>query len=148
MRADIFVPDEQKYTDKVRYPAFNYEGKMYEICFSKIAPFAFSAVVWYQGESNTSEAESKIYGKQLEILIHSWREDLRDYSLPFSVVQIHELIPRLTEEWKRIQSEQKRVAARVPNTHLVVSRDVCETDVIHPKNKSRLAKRVYSSIYE
>ena len=148
VRADIYVPDEQKFRDKIEYPTFNYEGKMHDICFSKIAPFAVSAVVWYQGETNTSSAEAKIYGKQLEVLIHSWREELRDYSLPFAVVQIHDFPPRLTDEWKMVQSEQARIASITPNTSLVVSRDICETTEIHPKNKTLLAKRAYTALYE
>jgi sialate O-acetylesterase len=147
VRADIYVPDEQKFRDKIEYPTFNYEGKMHEVCFSKIAPFAVSAVVWYQGETNTASAEAKIYGRQLEVLIHSWREELRDYALPFAIVQIHDYTPRLSEEWKRVQSEQARVALRVPNASLVVSRDICETTEIHPKNKTLLAKRAYTAIY-
>lgn len=148
MRADLYVPDEQKFRDKFEYPTFNYEGKMYDICFSKIAPIAVSAVLWYQGETNTSSAEAKIYGKQLEVLIHSWREELRDFDLPFAVVQIHDFPPRLTEEWKTVQAEQARVSSEMPNTSLVVSRDICETTEIHPKNKSLLAKRAYCAIYE
>ena len=148
MRADIYVPDEQKFEDKVKYPTFNYEGKMYDICFSKIAPLAVSAVLWYQGETNVSCAEAKIYGKQLEVLIHSWREELRDFYLPFAVVQIHDFIYRFTDEWKTVQAEQARVASEMPNTSLVVSRDICETTEIHPKNKSPLAKRAYCAIYE
>ena len=148
MRADIYVPDEQKFRDKFEYPLFNYEGKMYEVCFSKIAPFAVSAVLWYQGETNNSSAEAKVYGKQLEALIHSWREELRDYELPFAVVQIHDYTPRLNDEWKAVQEAQALVASKVPNACLVVSRDICETTEIHPKNKTALAKRTYSEIYD
>lgn len=147
MRADIYVPDEKKFRDKMEYPLFNYEGKMYEVCFSKIAPFAVSSVVWYQGESNTSPAEADLYGRQLEVLIHSWREELRSYDLPFAVVQIHDFTPRLSDEWKKVQSEQARIAKKVPGTHLVVSRDICETTEIHPKNKTLLAKRAYDALY-
>ena len=86
--------------------------------------------------------------KQLEVLIHSWREELRDYNLPFAVVQIHDFYPRVTDEWKTVQAEQARIASKIPNTHLVVSRDICETTEIHPKNKSLLAKRAYTAIYE
>ena len=148
MRPDIYIPDEQKFRDKIEYPTFNYEGKMYDICFSKIAPFAVSSVLWYQGETNTASAEAKIYGKQLEVLIHSWREDLRDFYLPFAIVQIHDFPPRLTDEWRTVQAEQARIASEMPNTCLVVSRDICETTEIHPKNKTLLAKRAYTAIYE
>ena len=148
LRADIYVPDEQKFGDKITYPTFNYEGKMYDICFSKIAPLAISCVLWYQGETNTAPAEAKIYGKQLEVLIHSWREELRDYNLPFAIVQIHDFYPRLSEEWKKVQAEQARIVSKTPNTHLIVSRDISETTEIHPQNKSALAKRAYTEIYE
>ena len=147
MRADIYVPDEKKFRDKVEYPLFNYEGKMHDICFSKIAPFAASSVLWYQGETNTSPCEADLYGRQLEVLVHSWREELRDYVLPFAVVQIHDYTPRLSEEWKKVQSEQARIAQKIPAVPLIISRDICETTEIHPKNKSLLAKRAYEALY-
>ena len=148
MRADVYVPDEKKFRDKMEYPLFNYEGKMHEVCFSKIAPFAVSSVLWYQGESNTSPAEAELYGRQLEVLIHSWREELRDYKLPFAIVQIHDFTPRLSSEWRMVQAEQERIASKVNDTCLVVSKDICETTEIHPKNKSDLAKRAYVALYE
>lgn len=147
MRADLFVPDELKFEDKFKYPLFNYEGKMHEVCFSKIAPIAVSAVLWYQGETNTSYDDSVVYGKQLKALIYSWREELRDYDLPFAVVQIHDYENRLTEEWRRVQSEQAAVTEEMKNTYLVVSRDICETSEIHPKNKTALAKRAYAALF-
>ena len=147
MRADLYVPDEKKFMDKVKYPTFNYEGKAFEISFSKIAPFAVSAVLWYQGETNTSYEESRLYARQLEVLIHSWREELRDVLLPFAVVQIHDFTPRLSDEWRTVQAAQAQVTSQMPNTYLVVSRDVCETTEIHPKNKMLLAKRAFAEIY-
>ena len=149
MRPDIFVPDEKKYIDKIDYPEYNYEGKMYELCFSKVKPFAVNNVVWYQGETNTGVNEHALYGKMLEVFIYSWREELRDYMLPFAVIQIHDYFPRREDdEWKSVQKQQADVVARVDGAVLVESRDVSPNDVIHPTDKIPLANKIYKALYE
>jgi len=149
MRPDIFVPDEKKYVDKIDYPEYNYEGKMYDVCFSQVKPMAVNKVVWYQGETNTGVNEHALYGKMLEVLIHSWREDLRDYNLPFAVIQIHDYFPRREDdEWKSVQRQQAEVASKTANAYLIESRDVSPNDVIHPQNKTALANKIYKALYE
>ena len=114
--------------------------------FEGILPFPMSAVLWYQGESNWREAESLIYDKLLTALLRSWREDLRDPKLPFVIVQIADYKPREGASWSRIQEAQARVAAEDPYAELVVCRDVCENDQIHPKKKSILARRMADAV--
>ena len=134
-----------KYKDHVNYP-HNGDGYLFELMTSKILPISLGAVLWYQGESNASESESKIYLSMLEDLITSWRRGFRDSELMFVVVQIADCLSRDTDAWHRIQREQLRVQETLPNVKTVICRDVCENDDIHPQTKHILSKRIADAL--
>ncbi|MBO5952607.1 MAG: hypothetical protein J6Q53_00550 [Oscillospiraceae bacterium] len=145
----FFVPLElrcnnAKFPD---YSCFNDDGKLYNGMLKTVLPFALKAVVWYQGESHTNGDDSKqeVYAGILELLINKWRSDFMDESLPFIIVKIHDYEVSLNKKgngWRNIQAAQEAVAQAVPNTYLVKSADVCETDEIHPSTKLPLAIRI------
>ena len=124
------------------YSKWNGNSTLYGFAFSQIVPFSFSAVLWYQGESNASENESKIYDILLKKLITSWRTELMDEELPFVIIQIANYIYRADENWSRIQSMQEKVTGELPYTYLVKCADICEDDNIHPPTKHLLVKRI------
>ncbi len=128
------------------YPWNDSHSILYHFHFEGILPYPMSAVLWYQGESNWRDAESAIYDKLLTALLKSWREDLRDPKLPFVIVQIADFKPKEGSGWKGIQEAQARVAEADPYAELVVCRDVCENDQIHPKKKSILARRMADAV--
>ena len=103
-------------------------------------------MVWYQGESDASVAEGLVYCDELCTLIDVWRKDFGDDELPFIVVQIADTLERMTEGWKLVQRAQEEVVTRRENVKMVESRDVCETDDIHPKTKHKLAKRIAQAL--
>lgn len=128
------------------YSCWNGDGMLYVGMLSKIIPISLKAVVWYQGESDSSgkSSETKIYSGILETLIKKWRNDFKNPELPFIVVQIHDYLQAISKDdgWRSIQQAQKTVCERTKNTYLVESSDICETDVIHPPTKLPLAKRI------
>lgn len=144
----IRIPIEEKSLDHTYgpYALWRGDGALYEFAFSQVIPFAFSGVVWYQGESDDSPAEGRVYAAELTELIRVWRADLRDESLPFVVVQIADCDERAGEGWKMVQAAQMQVGETVPYVTTVVSADVCETDDIHPKTKDKLARRIADAL--
>ncbi len=72
----IVVPLEDKTADHrlEGFSKWNQNGKLYEYMLGQVFPLALTGVVWYQGESDTSVAEGEVYGKELAILIDSWRK--------------------------------------------------------------------------
>lgn len=128
------------------YARWNGFGCLYRQMFCKVAPFSLGCVVWYQGESNTSRAESAHYAEFLRTMIENWREALLDAALPFYVIAIADFDGRRDDDWRRVQAEQKRAAAVIPHVVTVESADVSECDNIHPMTKSRLARRVADAI--
>lgn len=128
------------------YSRWNGNSTLHGFAFSQVVPFSFATVIWYQGESNASENESKIYDLLLSALITSWRSELGDETLPFVIIQIADFIDRADDNWFRIQKMQEKVAAELPYTYLVKCADICENDNIHPPTKHVLAKRIVNLI--
>ena len=113
------------------------------------SPFAFSGVVWYQGESDACVSEGAVYDRELSALIARWRADYQDEQLPFVVVQIADFLPTGEPEgWKMVQEAQARVGETVPFVKTVVSRDLSENDDIHPHTKDKLAARIVAALDE
>lgn len=138
------TPKEERFD--IAFPWNGVNSVIYDFSVKKIAPFSFGAVVWYQGESNTGPAESPVYDLFLKELIKTWREDFRDENLKFAVVQIADCDDRAGECWTNIQKCQEKCVAETENTVLVISRDVCETTDIHPRNKEKLAERIAKAL--
>lgn len=133
------------------YRLWNGDGNLYEAMLKTIFPIPMKAVVWYQGEANTTGADSNhdTYAGMLTSLIEKWRSDFKDTDLPFIIIQIHDYIHGIKREngdWRAVQAAQETVCRTVPHTHLVKSGDLCETDDIHPKSKLALALRIADAI--
>ena len=140
----IDMPDGELHWDHhcPQFSAWNKASVLYNFAFLQVLPLAFKSVIWYQGESNTSELESRFYDKMLIKMIELWRNDLRDPQLDFVIIQIADFIPRKNDAWDRVQEAQERVTGQLSNCYLVKCADICETDDIHPKTKHLLVKRI------
>lgn len=149
-KAGIAVDDDKKHGDYSNplFERWNRDGCLYNFQFSQVKPFSVSAVVWYQGESNTSFEGGKVYAQMLKILIDVWREDLRNSELPFVVVQIADFVHRLADDWRMVQKAQLDVQEMTANVKTVISSDVSETDDIHPPTKHILAQRIVAALNE
>ena len=142
------MPDVELHWDhhSPLYSKWNGTSTLYNFAFSQAIPLNYKAVIWYQGESNTSECESRFYDKMLAKMIELWRYDLCDRSLPFIVIQIADFDPRNDAPWHRVQEAQRAAAEQLDNCKLVVSKDISETDNIHPPTKHLLVKRIVDLI--
>ena len=143
-KINICIPDEKKFLDHTfeLYSRWNGDGVLYSYAFSQVKPFSISAVVWYQGESDASEEEGRVYCDELCALINVWRKDFYNDELPFVVIQIADCISRKGKGWSLIQEAQIKVQSKLPHVKTVISSDVCENDDIHPKTKHKLSERV------
>ena len=107
----VFVPLKKRHWDSTAeiWSEWNGDCQLYERTFSPLIPFSLKGVIWYQGESDTTVDEGKVYTRLLEKLIKAWREDLKDDDLPFVIVQICDFDPRNDEGWRAIQNCQQEV---------------------------------------
>ncbi len=124
------------------FSTWNGRGTLYHAMFERLCPLSLTAVVWYQGESDTTEAEAALYEQWLCELVSLWRRDLLDENLFFAIVQIADFDPRRDEGWRKLQQAQAQAAERIAHADLVISRDVCESCDIHPRDKRLLAGRI------
>jgi len=126
------------------------DGTLYHYAFSQVVPFSFSAVVWYQGESDACcEAESRVYARELAELIRIWRRDLMNDTLPFVIIQIADYAPYpFPNAWKQIQQQQLEVMNLTHSVKTVICADICGNELIHPVEKQELSHRVACALTE
>ena len=137
---------ENKFADHEWFPIWNIDGLLYDYMLSKIIPYSLASVIWYQGESNASVDEARIYLRFLDALTSSWREDFMDENLEFIIIQLADYIERDTEGWHLVQKAQMEAQEKLQNVKTVVCRDVCEKDDIHPRSKKELSLRIVKAL--
>ncbi len=148
----INIPIEEKAVGHrmPEYQKWNTFGALYEKQLRQVFPYQLSGVIWYQGESDAVGRETEVYHLELEALINKWREDFGDADLPFYVIQLHDHFTddwyRDNDGWRRVQVAQLKIQTMTHNVKTVISRDVCETEDIHPQTKTVLSKRIADAI--
>ena len=112
---------------------------LYNGMIMPLAPFAMRGVIWYQGESNTSNPG--MYRSLFTTMIQNWRETFRNEKLPFYYVQIapFEYGPAIRSQLLR---EAQLEALSVPNTGMAVTLDIGNPGNIHPADKQDVGKRL------
>ena len=141
------LPPECLYEDHTLdiFANFNGDGEIYEKMLTKVTPFSPSALVWYQGESDSTVEEVAVYGDGIRTFFDEFRRLVGDEDLPVAMVQIADCDYRkevLPDGWVAMQEKQREVAESDPRITLVVSRDVCESDNMHPATKTLLSERI------
>lgn len=119
-------------------------GVLYNAMIHPIQGFPISGFLWYQGESNVSDAAS--YASLFRALIASWRMKWKDMKLPFLYVQLANygtISSEPTEsQWAELRFAQAQ-ALDMPQTGMAVTIDIGEADDIHPGNKKTVAERLW-----
>lgn len=124
--------------DNPNVPSFLYNQMIHPLLRTPI-----KGVIWYQGESNSSEAER--YKTLLPVMIGDWREKWgRD--LPFYIAQIANYMEKQTgpetSGWAELREAQMQTVRHLDNTGLAVLIDIGEAGNIHPKNKAEVGRRL------
>ena len=121
-----------------REPSALYNGMIHPLLH-----FPIRGVLWYQGESNTSEAG--LYGKLFPALIGAWRNGWDEGDMPFFYVQLSGFLGRHAEpmesRWAELREAQAQTLS-VPRTGMVVSADLGEDHDMHPADKQDVAHRL------
>ena len=131
----------------------NLPSVLYNAMLHPLAPYAVAGVVWYQGESNTSDNLASplnngpsVYAPLLRKLMASWRALWNEPQLPFAIVQLANFMQPTDQpqnsSWARLREAQRRVAAEDPRAELAVAIDLGETVDIHPLRKREVAERI------
>jgi sialate O-acetylesterase len=112
-------------------------GRVFNAMLAPIMPFKIAGVLWYQGETNTANAET--YTEMLQTLIESWRKGFQT-DFPFYYAQIAPWNNYGSYAGAKLREAQRR-ALFIPKTGMVVVSDIGDTIDIHPRNKTDVGKR-------
>ncbi|MCM8825236.1 MAG: sialate O-acetylesterase [Candidatus Omnitrophica bacterium] len=103
-------------------------------------------IIWYQGESDSTQQACCLYSERMKKLVTSFRKDLKDQNLPFVAVQIGRFINTgfQRQYWNSIQDQQYRLLKKIKNFSIVPSVDLSLDDTIHISGRDHkiLGKRI------
>ncbi len=119
-------------------------GGLYETMLKRVAPYSLKGFLYYQGESDDHKPD--YYYKLFTTEIACWRQLFKDPDLPFLFVQLpmHRYIGDPDKKnWCTIRDAQARVYKTVKNTGMAVALDCGAYNEIHPKEKQKVAHRLY-----
>ncbi len=135
----VFAPAKRGYS----FSAQNQPSSLYNAMIAPLVRTSIKGMLWYQGESNSGRPWS--YYDYLPALIHDWREQWEDDSLPFYYVQLanfmeEDFLPR-ESSWARLRDAQLS-GLEVSDSYMAVTIDLGEWNDIHPLNKEDIGKRL------
>ncbi|MBM7564895.1 sialate O-acetylesterase [Paenibacillus sacheonensis] len=92
-------------------------------------------ILWYQGCSDCSPADSASYLERFGNTVRYWRRELNDESLPVLTVQLNRCTDMAAEEadrsWGRLREAQRQAALALPRVYVVPALDCPLSDAIH-----------------
>lgn len=116
---------------------------LYNQMVHPLLSFPIKGALWYQGESNTGDAD--IYADQFKRMIRHWRAAWRQGDFPFLFVQLANFMAATDQPgesaWAELRAAQSETLA-LPNTAQVVIIDIGEAADIHPRNKQDVGLRL------
>lgn len=114
------------------------KSSLYNGMIAPLTKFKIGGALWYQGESNTANAEN--YQKLFSNMITSWRTAWQD-DFPFYYVQIAPF--NYDDEFSGgIVRDQQRRTLSLTNTGMAMTSDICTVEDIHPLNKQDVGLRL------
>ncbi|MDT0688992.1 sialate O-acetylesterase [Salegentibacter sp. F188] len=109
----------------------NEPGLLYNAMIAPLVRFKIQGVLWYQGESNTSNSD--YYEQIFSTLIRSWREQWGT-EFPFYYAQIAPYEYGDNFSGVEIRDAQRKVR-KLPKTEMIMTSDIGNIKDIHPRNK-------------
>jgi sialate O-acetylesterase len=104
-------------------------------------PFSIEGVIWYQGESDSSQSRAFMYKRVFPALISDWRSHWREGNFPFLFVQIANYKSTGLETWPVVREAQRKTLV-LKNTAMAVTIDIGNPDNVHPADKQTVGARL------
>jgi len=116
---------------------------LYNGMIAPLLQYNKKGVIWYQGESNTSQPYE--YARLLPTMISSWRKHFDQKKLPFIYAQLPNFMeandaPK-ESDWAVFREMQTKTLS-VPATAMTVNIDLGDWNDIHPMNKKDVSHRL------
>jgi sialate O-acetylesterase len=120
----------------------SFPSQLFNAMIWPIAQYGIKGGIWYQGESNTSEAFK--YRTLFADMIKDWR-GYWGYDFPFLWVQLANFMQPDQQPgpsaWAELREAQS-MTLKLPQTGQAVIIDIGEADDIHPRNKKDVGMRL------
>lgn len=118
-----------------------------------VAQYRYTAVLWYQGESNAGFGEGADYRRLLHELFAEWRAYNRNPRLPFYLVELAPFdyvkagwADHPLGEWAPIRAALADAAGTERDVYTVSLTPVADVGEIHPVNKAPVAEKLSNAI--
>lgn len=111
---------------------------LYNAMIAPLTQFKIGGSLWYQGESNTANAET--YQELFSEMITSWRNAWQT-NFPFYYVQIAPYKYGREFEGGVLRDQQRRTL-QLDNTGMAMTSDISTVEDIHPQNKQDVGLRL------
>ena len=115
-------------------PCLGYNGMI-----APLIGMRFRAMIWYQGETNTSD--NLYYGEELALLINTYRENFNAPLMGVTIIELPKATADHAEKWAPIKAAQQKNASEIENVALSISIDLGYHVDVHPRDKSEYARR-------
>lgn len=116
---------------------------LYNAMIHPLKNLRFSAVLWYQGESNVDRRNE--YAELLGIMMKDWRKTFDAPQMPFYIVELADFLHKDDlagrQAWAEMREQQARAAKLDVNARLIRNSDLGEWNDIHPLDKKTIGKR-------
>ena len=141
------IPELKPYTDSQldlyyqgKAALYSTPGGLFNSMISPLIPFAIRGAIWYQGESNATNAASSPmkYRVLLPTLIQDWRSRWQLDDFPVYIVQL----PNYSDNWPALREAQMLTLQTATNTGMAVTIDVGNPTNIHPIYKQEVGQRL------
>jgi len=122
-----------------RLPAGNFNAMI-----NPLLKYPVKGVIWYQGESNESNAHE--YEQLFKLMILDWRLKNNNEKLPFLFVQLPVFLPlsdnNEQNRWAQLREAQRKTL-EIPHTGIACALELGEWNDIHPINKKDVGYRLF-----
>jgi len=117
----------------------NTPAGLYNGMIAPLTPYTIRGVIWYQGESNASQAHAYRYRRLFSDMIQDWRNQWGEDDFPFLFVQLANF--KSNAYWPVLRESQTETLS-LRNTGMAVTIDIGMSSDIHPKNKQDVGMRL------
>jgi sialate O-acetylesterase len=130
---------------------FGAPGCLWNGMIVPLLPYTIQGAIWYQGESNASDA--RLYRVLFPTMITSWRRawakgglgQSENPEFPFLFVQLANFMARHEQPtesgWAELR-EAQLMTLELPRTAMAVAIDIGDEKDIHPRNKQEVGRRL------
>lgn len=115
-------------------------ASLYNAMIAPLIPYRIEGAIWYQGESNADRPIQ--YRKLFPDMIRDWRRAWGEGDFPFLFVQLasyQNVHP--PADWPLLR-EAQLMTLSLPRTAMVVTTDIGDAAIIHPRNKQEVGRRL------